>query len=43
MIRTITAPKEKTMFNFGKKDDDEDPQKALNKARGVVNDGLMGG
>jgi hypothetical protein len=31
------------MFNFGKKNDDEDPQKALNKARGVVNDGLMGG
>jgi hypothetical protein len=31
------------MFNFGKKDEDNDPQKALDKGRSVVNDGLMGG
>ena len=31
------------MFNFGKSDDDNDPQKALDKGRKVVNDGLMGG
>ena len=30
------------MFNFVKKDDD-DPQKALDNARNVVNKGLMGG
>ena len=29
------------MFNFGKTE--QDPQKALNNARGVVNNGLMGG
>jgi len=32
------------MFNFNKKqDEDQDPQKALENARNVVNKGLMGG
>ncbi len=32
------------MFNFGKKkDEEEDPQKALDKARGTVNKGISGG
>lgn len=31
------------MFNFGKKDEEQDPQKALDKARNVVNKGLVGG
>jgi hypothetical protein len=31
------------MFNFGKKKEDDDPKKALEKASNVVNKGLMGG
>jgi len=31
------------MFNFGKKDEDEDPQKALEKGRKVLNSGVSGG
>ena len=31
------------MFNFGKKKDDDDPQKALDSARKTVNSGLTGG
>ena len=31
------------MFNFGKKDEDNDPQKALDKGRKSLNKGLSGG
>ena len=31
------------MFNFGKKKDNDDPQKALDNARNTVNKGITGG
>jgi hypothetical protein len=31
------------MFNFGKKNEDEDPQEALNNAKKTMNSGLTGG
>ena len=31
------------MFNFGKKDDNQDPKQALQKASDTVNKGFMGG
>lgn len=31
------------MFNFSKKDDEQDPKKGLEKASNILNNGLMGG